>query len=110
MLLHTVLFWLKKELTERDFALFEQKVLEFKKISPVKQLFLGRPASTPKRPVIDDSYHYCLTVVLEDITAHNAYQEDPIHLEFIKECSHMWEKVKIYDSEWDCSSKLLQEY
>ena len=40
-----------------------------------------------------------LTVVLKDITAHDAYQEDLIHLSFIERCKHLWQKVKIYDAE-----------
>jgi len=49
--------------------------------------------------VIDDSYDFCLTVILKDLAAHDKYQEDEIHLGFIEACSHMWERVKIYDAE-----------
>ena len=99
MLIHTVLFWLKKDLTDEDLTLFEQKLRALEKISSVEQMFLGRPSSTSKRPVIDDTYDFCLTVALKDLTAHDVYQEDPLHLAFIENCSHMWERVKIYDSD-----------
>jgi hypothetical protein len=99
MLIHTVLFWLKKDLTDEDLTLFEQKLRALEKISSVEQMFLGRPSSTTKRPVIDDTYDFCLTVALKDLTAHDVYQEDPLHLAFIENCSHMWERVKIYDSD-----------
>ena len=99
MLVHTVLFWLKKDLTDEDLTLFEQKLRALEKISSVEQMFLGRPSSTTKRPVIDDTYDFCLTVALKDLTAHDVYQEDPLHLAFIENCSHMWERVKIYDSD-----------
>ena len=99
MLVHIVLFWLKKDLSKDDLIIFEKEVSSLGKISSVENLNLGQPAATTKRPVIDDSYDFCLTVVLKDIAAHDAYQEDPTHLEFIKNCSHMWEKVKIYDAE-----------
>ena len=99
MLIHTVLFWLKKDLTDEDLTLFEQKLRALEKISSVEQMFLGRPSSTTKRPVIDDTYDFCLTVALKDLAAHDVYQEDPLHLAFIENCSHMWEKVKIYDAE-----------
>lgn len=99
MLIHTVLFWLKKDLTDEDLTLFEQKLRALEKISSVEQMFLGRPSSTTKRPVIDDTYDFCLTVALKDLTAHDVYQEDPLHLAFIEKCSHMWERVKIYDAD-----------
>lgn len=99
MLLHVVVFWLKDDLSDHDVVMFEKEVRSLENINSVDQLFLGRPASTTKRPVIDDSYTFCLTVVLKDVAAHDAYQEDPLHLEFIKKCSHMWERVKIYDAE-----------
>ena len=99
MLVHIVLFWLKKDLSKDDLIIFKKEVSLLGKISSVEHLYLGQPAGTTKRPVIDDSYDFCLTVVLKDIAAHDAYQEDTIHLEFIKNCSHMWEKVKIYDAE-----------
>ena len=98
MLIHTVLFWLKKDLTDEDLTLFEQKLRALEKISSVEQMFLGRPSSTTKRPVIDDTYDFCLTVALKDLTAHDVYQEDPLHLAFIENCSHMSDRVKIYDA------------
>jgi hypothetical protein len=99
MLVHTVLFWLKKGLSSEERDTFHKEVKALEAISAVDQLLIGQPAGTTKRSVIDDTYDYCLTVMLEDVPAHDAYQEDPIHLEFIKNCSHMWERVKIYDAE-----------
>ena len=98
MLLHIVVFWLKKDLSEEELTTFENEVRSLENISSVEQLHVGKPASTTKRPVIDDSYDFCLTVMLKDLAAHDDYQEDPLHLDFIKNCSHMWEQVKIYDA------------
>lgn len=78
---------------------FEKELKALENIPSVDQLFVGKPASTAKRPVIDDSYDFCLTVVLRDIASHDAYQDDPAHQEFINKCSHLWEQVKIYDAE-----------
>ena len=99
MLVHIVVFWLKKDLSKGDFAYFEEEVSLLENISSVEKLLVGQPAATTKRPVIDDSYDFCLTVLLQDVAAHDAYQDDPIHLNFIKNCSHLWERVKIYDAE-----------
>ena len=99
MLIHIVVFWLDKNLSTEDFNLFEKELNTLENIPSVEKLFIGKPAPTTKRPVIEDSYDYCLTVILKDIDSHDAYQNDPIHLDFINKCSHMWEKVKIYDAE-----------
>ena len=99
MLVHTVLFWLKNDLTDEERNAFEKELRSLQAIPSVDQLLVGQPASTTKRPVIDDSYDFCLTVLLCDIAAHDQYQADPHHLEFIQKCSHLWEKVMIYDAE-----------
>ena len=65
MLLHIVLFWLKKDLSEEELKTFENEVRSLENISSVEQLHVGKPASTTKRPVIDDSYDFCLTVMLK---------------------------------------------
>jgi hypothetical protein len=99
MLVHSVIFWLKKDLSPEDRSQFEKEVLALEEISTVDQILLGKPAATTKRPVIDDTYDFFLTVILKDVNAHDQYQEDSIHLEFISNCSHMWERVKIYDAD-----------
>ena len=99
MLIHTVLFWLKPELSKEDFSSFEENLGKLKDIQSIDFAHIGKPANTSKRPVIDDSYDYCLTVGLENLEAHDNYQEDKIHLDFIKNCSQMWDRVLIYDAE-----------
>ena len=98
MLIHTVFFWLKKDLPNEDLTYFKDELGSLEKISTVEQMFIGRPSATAKRPVIDDSYDFCLTVALKDLAAHDVYQEDPLHLAFIENCSHMSDRVKIYDA------------
>jgi hypothetical protein len=99
MLNHTVIFWLKKELSAQDKEMFYQELEKLGMIESVHQLHIGSPAATTKRPVIDHSYDFCLTVILENISAHDLYQQDPIHLNFIEKCAQMWDKVKIYDAD-----------
>ena len=65
----------------------------------VKSYAIGKPAATEKREVIDGSYDIALMVNLESISDHDLYQEDPIHLKFIKDHKHKWASVKIYDFE-----------
>jgi len=99
MLVHTVIFWLKKDLSEDQQVVFTNEVKTLGEISSVESIHLGTPAPTPKRPVIEDSYDYAITVVLKDMDAHDQYQVDPIHLDFIDKCKDMWERVVIYDAD-----------
>jgi len=99
MLIHTVIFWLKKSLNTEDRSQFFQGVEKLGEIQCVEHNFIGTPANTTKRPVVDDTYDCALTVVLKDLKDHDLYQVDPIHLKFIKECSHLWEKVQIFDAD-----------
>lgn len=98
MLIHTVLFWLKKDLTEDQTSEFTKALEAMKGIQHADAVYIGTPAATEKRPVIDTSYDYCLTVLLKNVAAHDAYQIDPIHTEFLKN-KDLWEQVKIYDAE-----------
>jgi hypothetical protein len=99
MLVHTVIFWLKKDLSEDQQVVFTNEVKTLGEISSVESFHIGTPAPTPKRPVIEDSYDYAITVVLKDMDAHDDYQVDPIHLDFIDKCKDMWERVVIYDAD-----------
>ena len=98
MLVHTVIFWLKRS-TEDEKVIFTNEVKTLGEISSVENFHIGTPAPTPKRPVVEDSYDYAITVVLKDMEAHDHYQVDPIHLEFIDKCKDLWERVVIYDAD-----------
>ena len=67
-------------------------------ISTIKSSHIGTPADTPRRDVVDHSFTYSLLVSFEDIAAHNSYQDDPVHHEFVADCAHLWESVKVSDS------------
>ena len=99
MLVHTVFFWLKKELTADQAAQFRAGVESLKAIPSADAVYVGTPAQTAERPVIDSTYDVCLTVLLQDIPAHDAYQSHPIHLEFIAKFKDSWEAVKVYDAD-----------
>jgi len=99
MLVHTVIFWLKNDLSDEERSTFFKEVATLATIPSVEDFHLGTPAQTPKRPVIDDSYDCAVTVVLQDLAAQDQYQIDPIHQEFIDTCSSFWERVVIYDAD-----------
>ena len=99
MLVHTVYFWLKSGLSEEDRQQFQDGVESLATIESAEQVLVGTPAETNKRPVVDDTYDCALTVILQDIPAHDLYQDDPIHHKFIADCNHLWERVQIYDAD-----------
>ena len=98
MLVHTVYFWLKPELTVAQRADFRRGVESLGGIKAVEKIYVGTPAATGKRPIIDDSYAVALTVLCKDVAAHDAYQVDPIHLAFIEKFKACWTRVQIYDA------------
>jgi len=99
MLVHSVYFWLKSDLTTAQRAEFKRGVESLRKIKAVKEIHIGAPAATEKRPVIESSYSVALTVIVKNVAGHNAYQVDPIHLAFVKACKGYWTRVQIYDAE-----------
>jgi hypothetical protein len=99
MLVHTVYFWLKPDLTAAQRAEFRRGVESLGGIKSVEKIYVGTPAKTEKRPIIDDSYSVGLTVLCKDVAAHDAYQVDPIHHKFIEQCKQYWTRVQIYDAE-----------
>jgi Stress responsive A/B Barrel Domain len=94
---HVVNFWLKKGLSANQVRQFEEGVHSLGNISTVRFFHLGKPAST-NRPVIDSSYDYCLVCAFDNQSDHDAYQTDTIHNLFRETCSHLWDKILIYDS------------
>ena len=97
MFVHTVYFWISEGATP---AAREQLVGDCRdllgRVPAVRQLFVGRPANTP-REVVDNSYGVGLTVVLDDAAAHDAYQVHELHLQFVARNKATWSRVQIYD-------------
>ena len=99
MLIHTVYFWLKPGLTEVQRAEFHRGVETLGSIAHVERVYLGPPARTPPRALVDQSFSLGLTAVFRDAAAHDAYQVDPVHLAFVARCQHLWTRVQVYDFE-----------
>lgn len=99
MLVHTVYFWVRDDLTPAQRADFKRGVESLAAIKSVEKIYVGTPAKTEKRPIIDDTYAVALTVLCKDLAAHDAYQVDPIHKQFIETYRSYWTRVQIYDAE-----------
>jgi len=98
MFVHHVFFWMKDHLTSDAFKKFENGIKTLPAIELVKFGDVGKPAGT-NRTVIERSYSYSLLLVFENRSAHDDYQIHPVHKKFVEDCSDLWSKVLIYDSE-----------
>jgi hypothetical protein len=98
MLTHHVFFWLKNPSSKEDQSKLIEGVKTLEKIETIRQLHIGVPASTEKRPVVDNSYAVSELIFFDDITGQNTYQDHPIHKKFVADYSYLWEKVIVYDS------------
>lgn len=98
MLVHTVLFWIKKRLDGPELTEFRMGLESLKHIKHAKSVFIGTPAEVADRPVLQKGYDYCLTVVFKDIAAHDAYQADPIHQAFLTNHKDKFRRVRVIDA------------
>lgn len=99
MLIHNVFFWLKPGLSDTQISEFREGLESLKAITAAEAVYVGTPAGVADRPVLDRSYHFCLTVILQDVAAHDAYQIDPIHQTFIGSFKPLWDRVQVYDAD-----------
>jgi hypothetical protein len=97
MLIHSVYFWFKADADPAVVARFEEGLRRLTAIPDIQSAHFGRPETTPKRPVIDDSYDWALIEIFQDLAAHDRYQVHEIHQQFLQEFSGFWEKVQVYD-------------
>lgn len=93
-MIHQVFFWLKPGEDVKDF-LKEASVLG--KCKTVAKSYMGVPAPTEARDVVDHSYQVACTLFFDSIEDQNIYQTDPDHLKFIERNSNKWASVKVYD-------------
>ncbi|WP_226948740.1 Dabb family protein [Rhizorhabdus wittichii] len=95
---HHVYFWLKQPGDAGDRARLIDGLRKLAAVKTIRTHHIGVPAATD-REVIDRSYAVSWMLTFDDKADQDAYQVDPIHLRFVDECSPLWERVVVYDSE-----------
>jgi hypothetical protein len=80
-----------------DRSQFEIGLMELIKVPQIQSFHLGTPVQSP-RDVVDDSFTYSYMAFFNSKEHQNAYQTHPIHLKFVGDCQHLWEKVIVYDA------------
>lgn len=97
LFVHHVYFWLKNPNSEADKAKLIEGLENLSKVSEIKMAHIGTPAST-NRSVIERGYAVSWLLFFENLEEEEIYQKHPIHLKFVENYSHLWEKVIVYDS------------
>ena len=95
---HHVFFWLKNPESKADKDKLIAGIKALKKIETVKDIHVGVVASTEKRDVVDTSWSVSELIFFTNVEGQAVYQDHPLHLEFVKNCSELWEKVIVYDA------------
>lgn len=95
--IHNVYIWLADDITVERRATFEQSLIKLAKAPSIVASYYGPPAMTD-RSVVDNSYDYAWVTMFKDKKGHDAYQIDPLHLEFVKDNEDIFELIKVYDN------------
>ena len=96
-LIHHVFFWLKNPGSQAGRQQLIEGLQTLAAIKEVKKLLIGTPAATEQRGVVDNSYDVSELMYFDKLEDQTAYQVHPIHKAFVEKCSHLWEKVVVYD-------------
>jgi len=97
-LIHHVFFWLKEPNSEAHKKQLINALNDLLRVETIKMSHIGFPAGTESRDVVDHSYSVSYMALFDDQAGQDTYQVHPIHLKFVEENSHLWEKVVVYDA------------
>jgi heme-degrading monooxygenase HmoA len=59
----------------------------------------GTPNQQLVRPVNDRDFDVALHIVFDSVEAHDAYQDAPLHHQFISENKSNWKLVRVFDAD-----------
>lgn len=95
---HHVYFWLNRPDSREDRDALIAGLRALSAAPTIRASHIGIPAATD-RDVIDRSYAVSWMLLFDSREDQDRYQVDPIHLSFVKDCSPLWKRVVVYDSE-----------
>lgn len=98
-LIHHVFFWLNHPDSEADKNALIAGLNSLRAIPSIQRMHVGVLASTEKRDVVDTSWDVSEIMFFNDAAGQKVYQDHPIHMEFVKNCAHLWKKVLVYDAQ-----------
>jgi plasmid stabilization system protein ParE len=94
---HHVFFWLKEPKNPEARRQFEKGLQKLIKVPQIQSSHIGTPVESP-REVVDDSFTYSYMAFFKNKEDQDIYQTHPIHMKFIEDCQHLWQKVVVYDA------------
>ena len=97
VLVHHVFFWLKDPKNVESRKEFENGLRALVKVPQIQSYHFGTPVES-SREVVDDSFTYSYMAFFKNAENQDIYQTHPIHLKFVEDCQHLWEKVVVYDA------------
>ena len=95
---HYLLFWLKKDLTEKQVEDFAQFFRDLSKLPYLKSIHFGKPANSSPRAVLDNSFTYNVNMTFDSLEDLETYGKLPEHLAIVKKYSVFWDKMQVHDS------------
>ena len=95
--IHHVFFWLNNPESKENLNALIEGLKKLSQVQTIRKFHIGSPAST-NRAVIENTYSVSWFLLFDSKEDQDSYQVDPIHLNFVKECSHLWSKVIVYDA------------
>lgn len=96
-LVHHVFFWLEQPDSADDRDRLIAGLRGLADIPMVRSLEIGVPASTESRDVVDASFDVSELMRFDSVADQKAYQDHPLHRDFVAACGHLWRKVVVYD-------------
>ena len=96
--MHHVFFWLNNPDSVEDCNNLVEGVKTLSKIETIREIHVGVLASTEKREVVATTWHVSEFMFFDDLAGQATYQTHPVHLDFIKNYGHIWNKVIVYDA------------
>ena len=95
---HQVFFWLKRPGNVEDRAKLVEGLRTLAAIPQVRELYVGVPAATEQRDVVDASFDVSEMMLFDTLVDQKGYQDHPAHQAFVAACSPLWRKVVVYDT------------
>ncbi|HTG37315.1 Dabb family protein [Sphingomonas sp.] len=94
---HHVFFYLKRPGNVQDKARLAAALERLARAPTIRSYQVGEHAGTT-RAVIERGYDLSWTLTFDSAADQEAYQVDPIHLDFVRENEGLWSRVVVYDT------------
>lgn len=95
--LHHVFFFLKRPGNAEDASKLAAALQALSRAPQIRSYQIGRHAGTT-RGVVERGYDLSWTVAFDSAADEAAYQDDPIHLAFVRDNAALWSRVVVYDT------------